>query len=102
MVSVRAVEAVEVPLTVLDVTVSECVPSLREAVESVHRPEEASAVTVPMAVAPSYSTTVDEATAVPTIAGAVTLVSVSVVEPLFEPAVSVGAVGVAGGGVVLR
>nr|WP_246203330.1 hypothetical protein [Azospirillum brasilense] len=101
MVTLSAVEAADVPLAVLALTVSECAPSLSDADVTVHRPAP-SAVAVPTVVAPSYSTTVAKASAVPVIVGVVTLVSVSVVEPLFDPAVSARPLGAAGGGGPLR
>ena len=97
MVTVSAVEALEVPLASLALAVSEWAPSLSEADVTVHRPS-APAVAVPSAVAPWYSTTVALAPAVPVIAGVATLVSLSAVEPLLEPAVSARPVGAAGGG----
>ena len=74
MVTVSAVEAAEVPLVSLALAVSECAPSFSDADVTVHRPEP-SAVAVPIAVAPSYRTTVALAAADPVIVGAATLVS---------------------------
>ena len=99
-VTVSAAEAGDVPVPLLTLAVRVWVPWLSVDAVMVHSPEPL-AVAVPTADAPSYNTTVDDGSAVPVMAGVVTLVMVSEVEPLLEAAVSANPLGAAGPGRVM-